>query len=317
MNINRVFVALILLIVLFSFSLTSSAASWDSSSGDQQAWVSEQDSEVKFTYLESTITVTIKNNNDHVEYFKISQKYTGTLDTTTGSPIYWNVVWTDPCALKMIKYMSDVDEDDLGWKIQPGETKTVSFKVSATNFGEINPNSYIRQPGVNNSFWPLLNEPGLQASWFLPNEIEYLNPSLDLVSWKGHFCFWIKNTDTTRPKVAGIVRAPIVPIDSNLTYSNPQVTYTDKEVPWANTAAWDVTLYPGQSKHYSYTYQWPVTSSSSYKGSASSASYNIPTSAAASTNASVPTSQTGLPFGLFVVGAIIIAGGVTYAKFFR
>ncbi|MBI5459266.1 hypothetical protein [Methanobacterium sp.] len=314
MNINKVLMAVIFLI-LFT-ALSSSWAADDTS--DQQTWVSEQDSEVKFTYLESTITVTIKNNNDHVEYFKISQKYTGTLDTTTGSPIYWNVVWTDPCALKMIKYMSDVDEDDLGWKIQPGETKTVSFKVSATNFGAINPNSYIRQPGVNNTFWPLLNEPGLQASWFIPNEIEYLNPSLDLVSWKGHFCFWIKNTDTTRPKVSGVVRAPIVPIDSKLTYSNPQVTYTDKEVPWANTAAWDVLLYPGQSKHYSYTYQWPETSSSSTsKGSSSAAASSIPTTAAATTNASVPTSETGVPFGLLVVGAIIIAGGVTYAKFFR
>jgi hypothetical protein len=170
---------------------------------------------------------------------------------------------------------------------------------------------------MNGTFWPLLNEQGLQASWFLPNEIEYLNPNLDLVSWKGHFCFWIKNMDTTRPKVSGIVRAPIVPIDSNLTYSNPQITYIDKQVPWANTAAWDVTLYPSQSKHYSYTYQWPAGSKSSASGSAGSATYNIPTTAAAATNATVPTSQTGVPFALFAVGAIIIAGGVTYAKFFR
>lgn len=316
MNINKLFT-----VVIFLVLCTSISSSWavDDISKDQQTWVSEQNSEVKFTYLESTITVTIKNNNDHVEYFKISQKYTGTLDTTTGSPIYWNVVWTDPCALKMIKYQPDVDEDDLGWKIQPGETKTVSFKVTSTNFGAVNPNSYIRQPGANNTFWPLLNEPGLQASWFIPNEIEYLNPSLDLISWKGHFCFWIKNTDTTRPKVSGIVRAPIVPIDSKLTYSNPQVTYTDKEVPWANTAAWDVVLYPGQSKHYSYTYQWPGTSSSSTtsKGTSAAAASSIPTTAAVTANATVPTSQTGVPFGLFVVGAIIIAGGVTYAKFFR
>jgi len=313
MNINKIFMAVIFLVLCAAFS-----TSWavDDPFKDQQAWVSEQDSEVKFTYLESTITVTIKNNNDHVEYFKISQKYTGTLDTTTGSPIYWTVAWTDPCALKMIKYMSDVDEDDFGWKIQPGETKTVSFKVVAYNINSSFPN-YIRQPGENNSFWPLLNEPGLQASWFLPNEIEYLNPSLKLESWKGHFCFWIKNTDTTRPKVSGIVRAPIVPIDSNLTYSNPPVTYVDKQVSWANTAAWDVLLYPGQSKHFSYTYKWPMNSGSSSKGSAGSATYNIPTTAAATTNASVPTSETGVPFGLFVVGAVIIAGGVTYAKFFR
>lgn len=306
------------MVVIFLILCTAISSSWaaDDPFKDQQAWVQEQSSEVLFTYLESTITVTIKNNNDHVEYFKISQRYQGSLDPAT--PIYWNVVWTDPSALKMIKYMSDVDEDDLGWKIQPGETKTVSFKLVAYPTPTANYPNYIQQPGMNNTFWPLLNEPGLQASWFLPNEIEYLNPSLDLKSWKGHFCFWIKNYDTTRPKVSGIVRAPIVPIDSNLTYSNPQVTFIDKQISWANTAAWDVTLYPGQSKHYSYTYQWPQSSSSSTsKGSSSSAASSIPTTAAATTNASVPTSQTGVPFALFVVGAIIIAGGVTYAKFFR
>ncbi|WP_321423287.1 hypothetical protein [uncultured Methanobacterium sp.] len=313
MNINKLFMVVILVVLCISLS-----SSWavDDITKDQQAWVQEQSSEVLFTYLEATITVTIKNNNDHVEYFKISQNYplgNGT-DTLT-----WKVAWTDPSALKMIKYQSDIDTDDLGWKIQPGETKTVSFKLVAYPAMSSLAPKYIAQSGeVNSTFWPLLNEPGLQASWFLPNEIEYLNPSLKLQSWNGHFCFWIKNYDTKYPKVSGIVRAPIVPIDSKLTYSNPQITYTDKEVPWANTAAWDVTLYPGQSKHYSYTYQWPATSSSSTsKGSSAAAASSIPTTAAAATNTTVPTSQTGVPFGLFVIGAIIIGAGVTYAKFFR
>ena len=111
-------------------------------------------------------------------------------------------------------------------------------------------------------------------------KIEYLNPNLYLVSWKGHFCFWIKNQDTTRPQVSGIVRAPIVPIDSNLTYSNPQVTYIDKELPWANTAAWDVVISPGQSQHYSYTYQWPQSAAGS-KISAITSSSAVPATAAA------------------------------------
>ncbi len=311
MKINRLFIAVFVIVLCTAISSTWAA---DNTYKDQQAWVDEQNSEVFFTYLESTVTVTIKNNNDHVEYFKISQRYQGTLDPAT--PIYWKVVWTDPCALKMIKYQPDVDENDLGWKIQPGETKTVSFKLVAYPTPSSTYPNYIRQVGMNNTFWPLLNEPGLQASWFFPNEIEYLNPSLDLQSWTGHFCFWVKNNDTTRPKVSGIVRAPIVPVDSNLTYSNPKVTYIDKQISWANTAAWDVLLYPGQSKHFSYTYHWPKNTKSSYKGSAGSASYNVPAKAAA-TNTSVPTSETGLPFGLFVAGAIVIAGGVTYAKFFR
>lgn len=304
--------------VIFLTLLTAISSSWaaDSTFKDSQAWVQEQNSEVLYTYLESTITATITNTNDHVQYFKISQKYLGTLDPS--NPITWNIAWTSPSAVKMIKYQSDVDEDDLGWKIQPGETKTVSFKLVAYPRPTATWPAYIAESNsANSSFWPLINEPGLQASWFLPNEIEYLNPSLKLNKWNGHFCFWIKNFDTTNPKVSGIVRAPIVPIDSNLTYSNPKIAYNDKEVPWANTAAWDVTLYPGQSKHYSYTYQWPAGSSSSASGSAGSATYNIPTTAAATTNVTVPTSKTGVPFALFIVGAIIIIGGVAYAKFFR
>ncbi|MCC7563694.1 MAG: hypothetical protein KO275_04215, partial [Methanobacterium sp.] len=74
----------------------------------------------------------------------------------------------------------------------------------------------------------------------------------------------------------------------------------------------------GQSKHFSYTYQWPTSSSSDYGVSGGSSSYNIPRTAAAKTSASVPTtSETGVPFALFIVAAIGIAGGVTYAKFFR
>ncbi|AIS32890.1 MAG: hypothetical protein PHY53_01125 [Methanobacterium formicicum] len=310
MSINKLFMAVIVLI-LFAVISSSWAAEW-SDTKDQQAWVKEQNSEVLFTYLESTITVTIKNNNDHVEYFKISQKY-----NQTSPSIYWRVAWTNPSALKMIKYMSDVDADDLGWKIQPGETKTVSFKLVAYPYPSAQLPVYIRRSdSIDNTFWPLLNEPGLTATWFLPNEIEYLNPNLDLVSWKGHFCFWIKNQDTTRPQVSGIVRAPIVPIDSNLTYSNPQVTYIDKELPWANTAAWDVVISPGQSQHYSYTYQWPQTAAGS-KISEKTSSAAVPATAAATTNTSVPTSKTGVPFGLFVVGAIILVAGVVYAKFFQ
>ena len=101
--------AVISLIILFTAISSSWAA--DNPFKDQKAWVVEKDAEVKFTYLEATITATIKNNNDHVEYFKISQRYQGTLDPET--PITWNIIWTNPCALKMIKYMSDVDDDDL------------------------------------------------------------------------------------------------------------------------------------------------------------------------------------------------------------
>ena len=57
------------------------------------------------------------------------------------------------------------------------------------------------------------------------------------------------------PRVEGLIRAPIVPINSVLTASNPTVDFIDTENPTAQTAAWDVTLFPGQTKSYSYTYQ--------------------------------------------------------------
>ncbi len=312
MNINKLCVAAISFIILCTVISSSWAA--NDPFKDQQAWVTEQDSEARFTYLEATITAKVKNNNDHVEYFKISQKY-----SQISPPWTWKIVWTQPSALKMIKYMDDIDQDDLGWKIQAGETKTVSFKLRAYPSPTLAQPTYIRRNvSIEHQFWPLVNEPGLTASWFLPNEIEYLNPSLDLVHWKGHFCFWIKNFDYTRPKVSGIVRAPIVPVDSKLTYSNPKITYVDKELTWADTAAWDVVLYPGQSKHFSYTYQWPKSSNSDYGASAGSSSSSIPRNAAAKTSTSVPTtSETGVPFALFVVAALGIAGGVAYAKFFR
>ena len=117
MYIKKLCMAEIVLISFSEFHL-SWAAEW-SDTKDQQAWVKEQNSEVLFTYLESTITVTIKNNNDHVEYFKISQKY-----NQTSPSIYWRVAWTNPSALKMIKNMSDVDADDLGWKLH--REKTIS-----------------------------------------------------------------------------------------------------------------------------------------------------------------------------------------------
>ena len=315
MDINKPQIATICFILCTVISLTSISYSWatDQSTLDQQAWVKEEGSYVCMNYLESDVTVTIKNNNNHAQYFKISQVY-----NQTTPPILWRVVSTNPSAVKMIKFQSDVDNYDLGWEVGAGQTKTVSFKLVAYPVPSSVLPAYIsRNASLSGAFWPILNEPGLTATWFVPNEIEYLDPSLDLVSANYHFCFWIQNYYSTGPKVQGIVRAPIVPIDSNLTYSNPKVSYVDKELPWANTAAWDVTLYPGQSKHYAYTYQWPSGSKSSASGSAGSATYNVPTTAAATTNATVPTSKTGVPFALFVVAAIIIAGGVTYAKFFR
>jgi len=309
-SLNMIKKATLVVAFLFTFSIFL-GASWAAT--DQQAWVQETDSALKFTYLEAVIHVKIKNNNDHVEYFKISQQY-----YQTTPAINWTIKWTNPAAVKMAKYINT--PGDYGWKIEPGQTKDVSFKLVALapNGGPLSlyPAYIARNSSIPNQFWPILNEPGLTATWFFPNEIEYLNPNLDLVSWRGKFCFWIKNMDNTGPRVEGIVRAPIVPIDSKLVFSNPKVTYLDDELPWADTAAWDVTLYPGQQKHYSYTYYWPenVTGHSTGKYKSPSVSTK---SNAQDTATTVPTAGTGVPYALFAVGAIIVGSGVVYAKLFR
>ena len=303
-NLEKLCASLIILFILFGFSNSVAAETGT----DQVAWIQENDSSLKFTFLEANIHVTIKNNNDHVEYFKISQQYTG--DGTVSPSIDWRVVSTNPPAVKMAKFINS--GGDLGWAIAPGETKEVSFTLVETSPP---PPFYIRREAINNSFWPIINEPGLTATWFLPNEIEYLNPNLDLQLWQGRFCFFLKNMDTTGPRVEGIVRAPIVPIDSNLTASSPTVDFIDNENPSANTAAWDVTLYPGQTKHYSYTYQWPSGSSITPISSRSSDQFNAESTA--KTPVSVPTKNTGVPYGLFIVGGIVIASGIVYARFLR
>ncbi len=95
----------------------------------------------------------------------------------------------------MIKSISPELGGDWGWKINPGETKEVTFKIDAIGrLGQI-PSYISNAEAVENIYWPLLNEPGLFASWFWPNEIEMLNPSLDLKYWKGTFDFNLINYD--------------------------------------------------------------------------------------------------------------------------
>jgi hypothetical protein len=308
------FSQILILIILISILSSPSWAFTGIPEDAQVAWIQETNSSVMFTYLEAIVTVKIKNNNNNVQFFKISQQY-----YQTTPPINWTLAWTSPAAVKMIKNINP--GGDYGWEIEPGQTRTVSFKLVAKGPSgaplSVTP-SYIAKTGETpNNFWPLIPEPGLTATWFLPNEIEYLNPTLDLESWNGNFCFWIKNMNSKGPRVEGIVRAPIVPVSSKLTYSNPYRTYISDELPVAQTAAWDVTLYPGQSKHYSYIYQWPsststVTSGSKYKSPSINAE-----STYQNTTTTVPTPGTGVPYGFLVVGALVAGVGLVYAKFFR
>lgn len=309
MDLNRISVGLIVLLAVLG--VTCGIISNNNVAYGAETWITPNNVSVYMTDLASVITVKIKNNKDHVQYFKISQKYTANLN---GS-INWVIDWTDPQALKMIDAVSPELGGDYGWKIQPGETKTVSFKLRAIGNSTDQPLIFaiLNQASQPNIYWPLIPDPGLGSSWFQPNEIEMLNPDLDLQYWRGKFCLLVVNKDAHA--VSGIIRAPIVPVDSKLVYSNPKVTFLDKDfVLNGKVAAWDLNLAAGGSQGITYIYQWPSdSSSSSVTGKASS---SIPKTSAASTP-SVPTKETGLPYGLFVIGGVLTAGGLVYARFMR
>jgi hypothetical protein len=312
-NFDKLSIALIVLTIILGLSSSAYAITF-ADSNDQQAWIQSNSSTLQFTYLEANIHLKIHNNNDHAEFFKISQQYTGdgtvTVTGTNSSAIEWKIMSTTPPAVRMINSINPAG--DLGWEVGAGQTKEVWFKLVESS----PPTPFFIQTGSgNNTFWPTINDPGLTATWFLPNEIEYLNPNLKLELWQGRFCFILKNLVSSGPRVEGTVRAPIVPIDSVLTASNPTVDFISTENPSAQTAAWTVSLNPLESKHYSYTYQWPNGTSVTPVHQQSTANINVPSTAKNSTT--VPTKNTGVPWGLFLIGGIVIAAGIIYAKVIR
>ena len=309
MDLNKICVLLIVLAAFVGIACGNIAN--NNVSYGAETWIKANETHVFYSGLTATIHVKIKNTKDHVQYFKISNVYTGSL--VNNSTIRWVIDWTSPQAVKMVDAVSPDLGGDYGWKINPGETKEVSFKLNAVGaMGEI-PTYIVNAGAQDNKYWPLIPDPGIYSSWFQPSEIEMLNPDLDLKSWKGTFSFLLTNHDSNT--VSGIIRAPIVPTDSKLTYSNPKATFTDKDLVMnGNIAAWDVTIGADAGKWFTYTYEWPSTSSSSSgQGTFSS---TVPKTSAASTP-SVPTKETGLPYGLFVIGGVLAAGGLVYARFMR
>lgn len=303
MGIDRVCIVLIALVIFVGVIGVSS----NNTVYGAESWITPTHVSITMTDLYATIHVHIKNNGNHVEYFKISQTYTSGLNI----PINWKVTYTDPTALHMIDSVNP--SGDLGWKIQPGQTKDVTFILKAVNSagGTANFVGILNGNSEANTFWPLIPDPGLYSSWFLPNEIEYLNPDLDLQYWRGTFHFAVVNRDSK--SVAGIVRAPIVPLNSKFTGSNHPITFLDNDLMiGGNTPAWDTTLGPGKLRGYTYTYVWPSSASDTDAGVFHSAS--IPTTST-STKAPISPKETGVPYIPFVIGGILVAGGLAYARF--
>ena len=312
MNINKICVVLMVLIAVIGVIGSNSN---NVVYGAAQE-IKYSQANVGLSNLVATITVTIKNKGSHVEYFKISNVYQGSL--VDDSTIKWVVYDTNPSAVKMVDAVSPGLGGDWGWKVQPGQTKTVSFTVYALGAmgvdtsGNSDPTVIANANASENIYWPIIPDPGIDASWFQPNEIEILNPNLDLKSWKGTFTFKLANLRSYR--VSGIIRAPVVPTSSKLIYSNPPVTYKDKDIVMNGAvAAWDVTLGKYGTEWFTYTYYWPYSGSSS-SGTGKYTSASVQTANAASDNTSASTKNTGIPYLPFVIGGILAAGGLAYAR---
>ncbi len=295
---------------IFANSLNVVSADNSTASGSQ-TWIAYNQSNVKMTQLTATIHVTIKNTKDHVEYFKISQVY-----SKTTPPINFTVDWTDPQADRMIDPVNPDLGGDYGWSIQPGETKNVAFKVSAYGLMGNEPSWVFNDAAVPNTYWPLIPDMGLYTSWFQPNEIETLNPDMQLKSWSGTFTFTA--TNFANYPVAGIIRGPIIPTDSKLTDSDPQVTFQDKDIALnTNVAAWNINLAPDESEFFTYTYEWPISANGGNGSNFGNGTSVFAHGNATNSTPTVPSQNTGVPYGLFILAAGMVAAGVGYAKFLR
>ncbi len=307
-----------LCILIAALMLLSAAVVPEGGSAAKETWVSENPSATSFRLkdLTAVITVKIKNNDKNVQYFKIGQVYQGSLQEN--STIKWIIQWTDPAAVKMVKSRTPELGGDYGWKIRPGETKTVSFGLRATgDIGEI-PSYIVNVESDNSNYWPLINEPGLMSSWFRPDMIKFLNPTLDLKYWKGTFGFTLINIDDER--VSGIVRAPIAPANSRVTYSSPQAFTDDSLFVSTQVAAWDVTMDPETSQRFVYTYEWPAKITGGNASTGSGGYYPLGTlygTGGSSSGSGVPGQKTGAPYGPLVIGALVTVAAVAYTRLMR
>ncbi len=309
------------IIIVFLFAIIGAFAFADSLntvSADNSTWIAYNTSNVGLAGLMATITVTIKNTGSVPEYFKISQIYTGSLLNGT---INWNV--TDhPGAEPMIDNVNNATGPDWGWQVAPGETKTVSFTVAANGaFGNI-PYYITNANAVPNTFDFLIPDLGLAASWFHPDQIQTLNPNLQLKSWCGTFTFIAVN-GADYP-VSGTIRGPIIPSDSKLIDSDPTAFQDTGLVAGTGVAAWNITLGefdgdidPSDSESFKYTYEWPMPNNGTgFKMGTGSSVFAEGNSNNNSTN-NAPEQNTGIPLGLFGLAIAMVGAGVAYSKFLR
>jgi hypothetical protein len=122
---------LIISITLLGFLFAIAGLASSNVAADNETTITPTSTNVNMSDLTANICVTIKNNNNHVEFFSISQQYFNIQSTV----LQWNVVWTYPTAVKMLTNVnpnnvfnssgnsSTNSTGDLGWEIGAGETK--------------------------------------------------------------------------------------------------------------------------------------------------------------------------------------------------
>ncbi len=318
MNLSKNIIIIVFLFAIigaFTFAGSLSTVSADNSNSTG-TWIAFTSSNVGIDYLTATITATLKNTGSVPAYFKISQVFTN--PDNASDDIYWTII-NDPGAEPMIDNVnpgnSPDTNQDVGWQIAPGETKTVTFTLKATGSFDIpNATAMGNLGAVSNTYWPLIPDMGLYTATFMPDEIQTLNPNLQLKSWCGTFNFIA--TNFANNPVSGIIRGPIIPEDSKLISSCPTAFQDTSILSDTGVAAWNVTLGTDDSEFFNYTYEWPIPNNGSIFGKGSS----VFTAAGNPTNNStttVPSQNTGIPLGLFGLAAAMVGAGVAYSKFLR
>jgi len=163
---NRLkYVILIGLLAIFLFSIfaTPKTGFAQENRTGGETWVNHTKASLQMDSFWVIITVTVKNKADRPYYFKIGQAYHDHL-FPENETIKWVIDWTDPPKVKMAKSRFPELDGDYGWEIDPGQTRTVSFKLHAVgDFGD--ELSYITPVNEDPTYyWPLVSEPGLYTS---------------------------------------------------------------------------------------------------------------------------------------------------------